>query len=407
MRFLPDTWLEVLLRPVAMAAPDANIYVEIMAPDFRFVFVLALLMLLGAIHLRRGRGAGLAVARIAGGRDRSYALVVLTLALAVAFVPWIATTGNGRYFVVGLLVVGPVVVGLTAMLPVTRSLRLTLAVGMLALQAFAVQQSSPWRAWTLATWREPPYFQMDIPPQSRAQPATYVTLSAITYSLLAPQFHPQSRWISLHSAPTPDSGTPDGRRTEAFLAKAQAGRLMLLVPVVPGTLTGERLPNARVSEVINGQLALYRLGLTQPQSCQFLHSRGLAGMGLVEKTKEERARSGFWLCHLTRLDAGAPVKTARGKRYDAVFKKLEAQCPRYFPAGGDAGSLALANGEVRSYMQAEMKAYVYDSGEVYYKYYRALNPVLVGKMDDLLAGRSQLDCGKIRGRSGLPWEREI
>ena len=43
MRFQPDTWLEALLRPVAMAAADANVYVEIMAPDFRFVFVLALL----------------------------------------------------------------------------------------------------------------------------------------------------------------------------------------------------------------------------------------------------------------------------------------------------------------------------------------------------------------------------
>jgi hypothetical protein len=25
----------------------------------------------------------------------------------------------------------------------------------------------------------------------------------------------------------------------------------------------------------------------------------------------------------------------------------------------------------------------------------------------LLAGRTRMDCGKIRGRSGLPWEREI
>jgi hypothetical protein len=54
-----------------------------------------------------------------------------------------------------------------------------------------------------------------------------------------------------------------------------------------------------------------------------------------------------------------------------------------------------------------MKAYVYDSGEVYYKYYRALNPVLVGRAADVLAGRSHLDCAKVRGRSGLPWSREI
>jgi hypothetical protein len=406
VRFQPDTWLETLLRPVAMAAPDANVYVEIMAPDFRFVFVLALLALLAAMSVRalRRRPAG-----VDGTADRetSRPVFVLLAALAIAFVPWLAITANGRYFVAGLLIVGPVCGGLTRLLPVTRALRLTLAVGMVALQAFAVQQSAPWQAWTMAPWKESPYFHVEVPPQWRSQPATYVTMSAISYSLLAPMFHPQSRWLSLHNAPPPSSSAPDGRRTDAFLSKAQPGRLMLLVPVVPGMLTQERLPNARVSEVLNEQLASYRLGFTQPQSCRFLSSRGLAGMGLGTKTQEERERSGFWLCQLTRLDAGASTKTSRGKRYDAVFKALEGQCPRFFPPGGDGASLALANGEVRSYLQAEMKAYVYDSGEVYYKYYRALNPVLVGNVDDLMGGRSRLDCGRIRGRSGLPWDREI
>jgi hypothetical protein len=407
MRFQPDTWLETFLRPVAMAAPDANVYVEIMAPDFRFIFVLALLALWTVMSLlsRHRRAEG-----VDGTGDRGSARPVLVLlsALAIAFVPWLAVTGNGRYFLAGLLIVGPVCVGVTRFLPVTRALRLTLAVGMVALQAFAVQQSDPWQAWAMASWKESPHFHVEVPPEWRAQPATYVTMSAISYSLLAPMFHPQSRWMSLHNAPSPDRATPDGARSEAFLAKAQPGRLMLLVPVVPGMLTEERLPNAKVSEVIDGQLAAYRLGLSRPQSCRFLPSRGLADMGVGTKTQDGRSRSGFWLCHLTRLDAaGASAKTSRGNRYDAVFNALEAQCPRFFPAGGDKDSLALADGEVRSYLQAEMKVYVYDSGEVYYKYYRALNPVLVGKAEDLLAGKSRLDCGKIRGRSGLPWEREI
>jgi hypothetical protein len=405
VRFQPDTLSEALLRPAAMVAPDANVYVEIMAPDFRFIFVLALLALLAAMSLLAGRRRTAGVNGTGGGFARP--VFVLLAALTIAFVAWLATTANGRYFLAGLLIVGPVCVGVTRLLPVTRALRLTLAVGMVALQAFAVQQSDPWQAWAMASWKESPSFHVEVPPEWRTQPATYVTMSAISYSLLAPMFHPQSRWLSLHNAPPPDSGAADGRRTEAFLSKVQAGRLMLLVPVVPGMLTQERLPNARVSEVINEQLGPYRLGFTQPQSCRFLASRGLAGMGLGEKTQEERSRSGFWLCQLTRLDAGAPLKTSRGKRYDAVFKVLEGQCPRFFPADGDRASLALSNGEVRSYLQAEMKAYVYDSGEVYYKYYRALNPVLVGNVEDLLAGRSRLDCGKIRGRSGLPWEREI
>ena len=37
IRFLADTWRDALLRPVAMAAPNSSVYIEIAAPDFRFI----------------------------------------------------------------------------------------------------------------------------------------------------------------------------------------------------------------------------------------------------------------------------------------------------------------------------------------------------------------------------------
>lgn len=402
-RFEPDTWLAALLRPVAMAAPDSHVYVEMMAPDFRWLFLLLLLALLVIMRWRARGGSPVALA--ADGAARPATVFVLLAALAVTFVPWLTTSGNGRYFLPGLLIVGPVCVGLAWRLPTTRALRFTLAVGMVGLQAFAVQQSAPWQAWRLADWKEPPYFQVDLPPEAKAEPATYVTMSVISYSLLIPQFHPQSRWINLANAPVPGTTAFNSGRTTAFLAQAQ-GKIRLLVPVVPGMLTEALLPDAKVSEVINSQLAPFGLGFTQPQACRFLHSRSLASMGLREKTGKQRAQAGFWLCELRRVARSAHPE-AYGSRFDAVFAVLERQCPRFLPANGDGPSLALPGGEVRSYLQAEMKVYVYDNGEVYYKYYRALNPVLVGKVDDLLAGKARMDCGKIRGRSGMPWEREI
>lgn len=407
MRFEPDTWVDALLRPLAMAAPDANVYVEIMAPDMRFAFVLALALALVAAALLRIQGKADGAAMTSAHHRSSRPVLILLAVTAVGFVSWLATSGNGRYFIAGLLIVGPVCIGLTRLLPITRAMRFALAMGMLAVQTFAVCQTAPWHGWGMVSWKEAPYFHVEVPAESRSQPATYVTLSAISYSLVAPLFHPQSRWISLHNAPAPDSAMPDSRRTEAFLAKAQPGRLMLLVPVVGGMLTQDRLPNAKVSDAMSRQLAPYRLGFAQPQTCRFLPSRSLADIGPGEKTEARRARSGFWLCQLTRLDSVGAPDASRGHRYDAVFKALESQCPRFFPAGGDGASLELAGGEVRSYLQAEMKAYAYDSGEVFYKYYRALNPVLVGRADDLIAGRSRIDCSRIRGRSGLPWEREI
>jgi hypothetical protein len=400
-RFEPDTWLAVLLRPVAMAAPDSYVYVEMMAPDFRWVFVMLLLVLLVSMRLRsRGGSAGTVAAP---GADAGPAAVfVLLAALAVAFVPWLMTSGNGRYFLPGLLIVGPVCVGLAWRLPVTRSLRLTLAAGMVALQAFAVQQSAPWQAWGLAQWKEPPYFQVDLPPEARTEPATYFTMSVISYSLLVPQFHPQSRWINLAAAPLPGTSAFNSARTAAFMAQAQ-GKLRLVVPVVPGMLTEALLPDAKVSEVIDSQLAPFGLGFAQPQACRFLHSRSLASMGLREKTDQRRAEAGFWLCDLRRAPPSAHP-AAYGRRYDAVFAALERQCPRFLPTNGDGPSLALPSGEVRSYLQAEMKVYVYDDGEVLYKYYRDLNPVLVGKAQDILAGRARVDCAAVR--AALPWGRE-
>lgn len=403
-RFEPDTWMAALLRPLAMAAPDSHVYVEMMAPDLRWMFVLLLLALLVVMRWRARSGNAGAIAAN-GAHAKPATVFVLVAALAVAFVPWLMTSGNGRYFLPGLVLVGPVCVGLAWRLPVTRSLRLTLAAGMVALQAFAVQQSAPWQAWGMAQWKESPYFQVDLPPEAKTEPATYVTMSVISYSLLIPQFHPESRWINLANAPLPGTNAFNSQRTAAFLAQAQ-GKLRLLVPAVPGTLTAALLPNAQVSEAFDGQLAGYGIGLARPQACRFLHSRSLASMGLREKTDAQRAQAGFWLCELRRVAPGEHAP-AYGSRYDAVFDALEKQCPRFLPARGDGPSLALPTGEVRSYLQAEMKVYVYDSGEVYYKYYRALNPVLVGNVKDLLAGKSRLDCDRIRGRSGMPWDREI
>jgi hypothetical protein len=227
-------------------------------------------------------------------------------------------------------------------------------------------------------------------------------MSVISYSLLIPQFHPQSRWMNLANAPLPGVGAFNSERTAAFLAKSQ-GKLKLLVPVVPGMLTEALLPNAKVSEVIGSQLAPFGLDFAQPQACRFLHSHSLASMGLREKTDQQRAQSGFWLCELRRV-AASSKPAAYGHRYDAVFAALEKQCPRFLPANGDGPSLALPSGEVRSYLQAEMKVYVYEDGQVLYKYYRDLNPVDVGKAQDILAGRARLDCAGVR--AALPWGRE-
>ncbi len=167
IRFEPDTWLEALLRFFLMAAPDANVYVEIAAPDLRFAAAL-LLALSVALSWRR----------LAGAPRPAMALFTL---LIVATAAWLSTSGNGRYFMPMIVCVGPLAAALVWLLPLTRAFRVFLAGGLLAAQAFVIAQNSPWQAWAWLPWKQAPYFQVDLPPAAPDdKPTTYVTLSSIS-----------------------------------------------------------------------------------------------------------------------------------------------------------------------------------------------------------------------------------
>ena len=61
----------------------------------------------------------------------------------------------------------------------------------------------------------------------------------------------------------------------------------------------------------------------------------------------------------------------------------------------------------RFYVDSDMRLYVFKDGRVVYKYMRALNPVILGTLEEVMAPEFRIDCTGIRGRAGLPWEREI
>lgn len=394
IRFEPDTWLDAAMRPIAMAAPNGGVYVETVAPDFRFVFVLLLVVAL--LLLRRER--------LGQGRPA----FILLLFCSVCFVPWLVTSGNGRYFMAVLLLAGPLCVGLLWLLPVSRALRVTALIGMIGLQFFLVHENTPWDSWGLKPWKNGPAFAVDVPSDLRTHPATFITLSSISYSIIAPQFDPRSRWINLTSQRGGNDESADGRRTRAFLAAS--GEAYALFPSIPGEAVRTRPPAelvAALDDILWGHGLQVRAGVP----CRFLRSTGLTDMGLhrddppVTASNEQR---GFWLCPVSqRSDGRGDRKPGKpDPKIEAVFDKVERTCPRMFPPG-EASTTLLPTGARRFYPGSDMRLYVFNDGEVAYKYIRALNPVTVGRVDDVLASGFRMDCNHIRGRSGLPWEREI
>lgn len=389
-RFLPDTWWEALLRPLAMAAPDGNVYVEIMAPDLRFLLALLLAVLL---FVQRRKG---------GGRS----LHVLLLLVAASFVPWLMTTGNGRYFLPTLLLVGPLAIGLVHAQPWSRTARALCALGVVALQCGATFDTRPWDAWALARWGDAPYFDLEVPADVRRQPATFVTITSISYSLLYPRFHPASHWMNISAMPESTAHSMETRRARAILA--ESGRIFVLVPSVPPHTGKDGLPVAGLQDVIDGHLGHQHLAIDRSQACRLLKSGAIRRMvyGDKETARELQVRPqvGFWLCPL-RYPVEPPPPVPADPKVEAVFARVEQACPGIFPPGS-AATAPVEGGSYRDYAAADMKLYVIGDG-VYYKYWRAINPVRIGSAEEVASPSFRMDCHDIRGRSGLPWQRSI
>ncbi|WP_145979392.1 hypothetical protein [Ramlibacter tataouinensis] len=391
---MPDTWRDALLRPLAMAAPDGGVYIETMAPDFRFMFVLSLLAILPALLLLKRHRPELPLRP-----------VTLLLAItALAFVPWLMTTGNGRYFMVFLLAVGPLCLALVHLMPATRGFRLAAGACLIAVQAFAVYQSDSIRQWGLLPWKEAPYFKVELPEDMRTRPGTYVTMSSISYALIAPQLHPDSSWLSVTTLTTDRHKTAVGRRAHVLLSKAMP---QLIVPVIPEHATAESLPDGEAIRGINLLLEPHALAVDQPPNCRLLPSESLASSPAFQQARAtgNATVAGFWACPLR-----YPVAVSRPKisqtRFDAVFRKVETICPRFFRPG-EASTQAIHGGEMREYFEADMKVYVMDDEVVLYRYKRSISPSRIGTVAEVMGGKARVDCSNIRGRSGLPWEREL
>ena len=252
---------------LAMAAPDSDVYLEIMAPDLRFA-VLLLLTVVSVVTLRRS--------------PRSRPVVLLLAFVWLAFVPWLMSSGNGRYFLPVLLAVGPLCIALIHRLPMRGRMRASLALLVVAAQATAVGLADPRASWGLVPWGQESYVDLDLSRRDREVPATYVTVSTISYSLFAPLFAPGSRWIGLAAAGSPDME----RRVGQALADSRAAGLplRLLVPNVP-RMTPQAQPDATIRAEIARLLGPHRLALDGDDAITALQTRPRGGAIRNQRTE--------------------------------------------------------------------------------------------------------------------------
>jgi hypothetical protein len=386
LRFLPDSWIDGLLRPLLMADSVASLYTEIHAPDWRFM-ALALLLPLGWLARREREPLQLQQLR-------------LLLGLAACFYVWTFVSGNGRYFLWGLLMVGPLVVLAVRRLPATQSMRNAVILLVLAVQGTSAWMTFEPNVWGLRPWAAGPGLSLDASPLQR-RPAVYLTISAISFSILVPKMHPDSRWSNITGQQDLAPGMPEYTRLQELLDSSLPKYVVVHANyLVVGPDDGP-MPQARV--VVERLISPQGLRLGADR-CELIRST-FAALPFTTRHVDTK-NQGFLFCPIERRTVAIESREEppMAPELDAVFEQVERRCPRFFPTG-NARTRVMDGAFVRHYSHSDTSLYIDDSGQVGFKNFRALNPTRLGSTERVRRGEFAFDCQRIAGRYLPPWER--
>ena len=387
LRFLPDSFAEGLLRPFLMVDPVAGLYFEDSAPDWRFAMFLVLM------------GTALALRRRAPGTTISMGQGVTAFGTVLLLYLWTFISGNGRYFAWGFLLIGPLLVMASQLLPGSRSLRWTVLLVLLALQGVVLALSRTTNAWAAVLATDVALPLEDSP--LRHTPAVFLTITSLSYSILVPQFHAQSRWSNISGQYNILKGTLEWDRLQGLLSSRLPKYLVM--PVTPVESDPQGQPIGQTSRLIADTVARFGLALV-PAGCVTLPSK-LPGPNLQ---KHESQKFGFWVCALKESAVAAvdlPLRSPTSSNDHAALNAVERQCPRFFPPGGGLASL-VEGSHLRKYSSTDVKLWVDPTSVVQFQYFRAMNPTTLGTVDDVREGRFSLACDKLPGRYLPFWQRD-
>lgn len=322
LRFTPQDLASALAFPFRMALLDRSLYAEIFAPDIRFTALIACAI---ALPLWGGKN-------VAGGL-RGTDLRVL-LFFGIAAVAWLATSANGRYGMMVLLLAGVCLARLVERL-LPRGAARTALLLMLAMQIGMTAVVAPPRWFVVEPWstRWIPYAAPD---RALREPALYLTLETLPMAVVAPFVHPDSSFVNLRGQQSLPSDSP---RLAALLERHRGGVRALGRSLEP--------------EVYDRTLE--RIGYrVDPADCFTIewrpHEDWLARMAnRFSGTAPSNEPLSVQSCGL-RAAALDPVRARAEKRVSELFDRVEEGCAKLFRGQSAVTEPFGASGWLRHYV---------------------------------------------------------
>lgn len=156
-RFRPDDAIELLTRSFEMADFRPGVYVEKIAPDLRPAILIILLLIFSAIYaVRKIRTKRLSKTNSDTHKNHKVIFSCI-LGWLIAWLGWLSISGNGRYAMPLLIIIGPLIGALLFNLKIRNDWRWLLFILLLAGQGILLQSSSPSKAWSMlqTNWNQP------------------------------------------------------------------------------------------------------------------------------------------------------------------------------------------------------------------------------------------------------------
>jgi 4-amino-4-deoxy-L-arabinose transferase-like glycosyltransferase len=316
-RFALEGPLAWLAFPFRMVALDRGLYVETFAPDLRFAALTVAMLALAAVSLTRAAP---------GPRALRGADARLLAFFATSLVLWLATSANGRYGMLVLLLAGVCLARLAERLLPPRGAAITLAV-LLAVQIGLCVPASPPR-WFLAEAWSRHWLPYVAPERALREPALYVSVEVLTLAAVAPFLHPDASLVNLRG----QHSIPGDSPKLAELLERHRGRVRSLG-------RGPQLIDAkpRTDEAAAYDAMLRRIGYRIDAGDCFVIAwqpdedalARLANRLVLARTAHEPLS--MVSCAL-RAAPREPADIEAERRMSVLFDRIEKACPRLFRA---------------------------------------------------------------------------